>query len=198
LPAAISSRTRAAPRGHMFVGSKRRGTRSRTPAAARGLSARFPPRRAAPQVVPREGITEAAACAATSPTRSWRPMRMINSTASAAGSGAVRHMRRTCSTRSTRSASRAARRGAGVQGADAKFHTVAFCSRCGSKVRAFHGARHRRRPCGSLDTIGHPANGAHLRREQGPCRHHDTLPHSRKCRQRRLRPPEVQGARNQR
>ncbi len=158
------------PEGHMFVGSKAPwyAITDHLPqheVYPPGFPAEGVPR---PQSALREGVTEGRClCGKVAYEIRGEPLRMMNchcATVSAAGSGGVRHTRRTCSTRSTRSASRAASRRCGSTRCRTRSSTPSRSARTAAASRPRRLARHRSR---------HPADGAHLRREQGPLvRHH--------------------------
>ena len=145
------------PEGHMFVGSKApwHAITDHLPqheVYPPGFPAEGVPR---PQVVPREGVTEGSClCGDVAYEIRGEPMRMINC-----------HCERCRLGRSAAHATnvfykvdafRFTRGESGVREykvPDAKFHTVAFCSRCGSKVPRISAERGIVVvPAGSLDT----------------------------------------------
>jgi len=145
------------PEGHMFVGSKApwHAITDHLPqheVYPPGFPAEGVPR---PQVVPREGVTEGSClCGDVAYEIRGEPMRMINCHCERCRLGrsaahATNVFYKVDAFRFTRGAS-------GVREykvPDAKFHTVAFCSRCGSKVPRISTERGIVvAPAGSLDT----------------------------------------------
>jgi hypothetical protein len=145
------------PEGHMFVGSKApwHAITDHLPqheVYPPGFPAEGVPR---PQVVPREGVTEGSClCGDVAYEIRGEPMRMINCHCERCrlGRGAAHATNvfyKVDAFRFTRGES-------GVREykvPDAKFHTVAFCSRCGSKVPRISAERGIVVvPAGSLDT----------------------------------------------
>ena len=175
----LSASSGGTPRATCSWARRRRGTRSPTTCRSTKSIRRSSPREGVPrpQVAPREGVTEGSClCGEVAYEIRGEPLRMMNCHCERCRLGrsaahATNVFYKVDAFRFTRGESEVRE----YKVPDAKFHAVAFCSRCGSKVpRISRGARHRRRPCGiARHRSRHPADGAHLRREQGPLvRHH--------------------------
>jgi hypothetical protein len=145
------------PEGHMFVGSKApwHAITDQLPqheVYPPGFPAEGVPR---PQVVPREGVTEGSClCGDVAYELRGAPMRMISCHCSRCRQGrSAAHATNVFYAADALHFTRGAERVREYKVPDAKFHAVAFCSRCGSKVPRISAERGITIvPAGSLDT----------------------------------------------